>query len=227
MALQSASVDWAKSQEIQMKERIARIRQLFEQAIEIKSSIDRNLFLEQQCGDEQELREEVIALLKAHIAAGSYLGRDDQTRAPNQAASTADSADKKHSQIVFGRGTIIAQYKLLQQIGTGGMGAVWMAEQEEPVRRRVALKLILGDIGNPDTLARFEAERQALAMMEHPNIARVFDAGTTDGGTPWFVMELVKGIPITQYCDQNKLGIRDRLELKVQEWEASRSLLAD
>ena len=196
-----------------MKERIEKIRDLFTKAIEIQDPIDRQLFLDQQCGGDRELRCKVAALLKAHVAAGSYLGPDDLTRDHNQAGSTADGTDNKNSQIVFGRGTIIAQYKLLQQIGIGGMGAVWMAEQEEPVRRRVALKLILGDIGNPNTIARFEAERQALAMMEHPNIARVFDAGTTDGGTPWFVMELVKGVPITQYCDHNKLGIRERLEL--------------
>ena len=107
----------------------------------------------------------------------------------------------------------IGPYKLLQQIGEGGMGSVWMAEQEEPVRRRVALKLIRADMGSKETIARFEAERQALAMMDHQNIAKVLDAGTTDDGNPFFVMELVKGIPLTQYCDENKLSINERLEL--------------
>ena len=107
----------------------------------------------------------------------------------------------------------IGPYKLLQQIGEGGMGSVWMAEQEEPVRRRVALKLIRGDFGTKEAIARFEAERQALAMMNHQNIAKVLDAGTTDNGSPYFVMELVKGIPLTEYCDQNKLTIEERLEL--------------
>ena len=107
----------------------------------------------------------------------------------------------------------IGPYKLLQQIGEGGMGSVWMAEQEQPVRRRVALKLIRGDMGSKETIARFEAERQALAMMDHQNIAKVLDAGTTDDGNPFFVMELVKGIPITQYCDENTLSIDERLEL--------------
>ena len=198
-----------------MKESIARIRQLFEKVIEIHSSSDRSEFLDQHCGDDKDLREEVEALVKAHDAAGSFLGREEQTSQPVGEALTTGAGDRIKSQVVFGRGTIISHYKLLQQIGTGGMGAVWMAEQETPVRRRAALKLILGDIGNQDTIARFEAERQALAMMEHPNIARVFDAGTTDGGTPWFVMELVKGIPITKYCDENKLGIRERLKLMV------------
>ena len=112
-------------------------------------------------------------------------------------------------------GRQIGPYKLLQQIGEGGMGSVWMAEQEQPVRRRVALKLIRGDMGSKETIARFEAERQALAMMDHQNIAKVLDAGTTDDGSPFFVMELVKGIPLTQYCDENKLSIQERLELFV------------
>src|SRR5216110_1184863 len=99
-------------------------------------------------------------------------------------------------------GDRIGHYKLLQQIGEGGWGIVYMAEQEEPVRRRVALKIIKLGLDTRQVIARFEAERQALAMMEHPNIARVLDAGTTDRGRPYFVMELVKGIPITDYCDE-------------------------
>ena len=109
----------------------------------------------------------------------------------------------------------IGPYKLLQQIGEGGMGTVWMAEQEKPVRRRVALKLIRSDVGSKTAIARFEAERQALAMMDHQNIAKVLDAGTTETGNPFFVMELVEGIPINEYCDQNKLTPDERLELFV------------
>ena len=109
----------------------------------------------------------------------------------------------------------IGNYKLLQQIGEGGMGSVWMAEQEQPVRRRVALKVIRADIGSREAIARFEAERQALAMMDHQNIARVLDAGTTDAGSPFFVMELVKGVPIDEFCDEARLTIRQRLELMV------------
>ena len=107
----------------------------------------------------------------------------------------------------------IGPYKLLQKIGEGGMGTVWMADQQEPVRRRVALKLIRDGVGSRETIARFEAERQALAMMDHQNIARVLDAGTTDDGVPYFVMELVEGIPITHFCNQNQMSIDQRLRL--------------
>ncbi len=108
---------------------------------------------------------------------------------------------------------MIGHFKLLQQIGEGGFGVVYLAEQQEPVRRRVALKIIKPGMDSRQVIARFEAERQALAMMEHQNIARVLDAGTTDAGRPYFVMELVKGVPITEYCDKNKLTLRERLEL--------------
>src|SRR5208337_38332 len=104
-----------------------------------------------------------------------------------------------------GPGSRIGPYKLLQQIGEGGMGTVYMAEQAEPVRRRVALKVIKPGMDTRQVVARFEAERQALAMMDHPNIARVFDAGTTDSGLPYFVMELLKGVSITKYCDEHRL----------------------
>ena len=112
-------------------------------------------------------------------------------------------------------GTVIGPYKLLQQIGEGGMGVVFMAEQTEPVQRTVALKIIKPGMDTRQVIARFEAERQALAMMDHPNIARVLDAGTTDTGRPYFVMELVKGVPITEYCDEQHLPLRERLELFV------------
>ena len=105
-------------------------------------------------------------------------------------------------------GTVIGPYKLLQQIGEGGMGVVFMAEQTEPVQRTVALKIIKPGMDTRQVIARFEAERQALAMMDHPNIAKVLDAGTTDSGRPYFVMELVKGVPITKYCDENHLPLR-------------------
>ena len=110
-------------------------------------------------------------------------------------------------------GTRIGHYKLLEKIGEGGFGIVWMAEQEEPVRRRVALKIIKPGMDTREVIARFEAERQALAMMEHPNIASIFDGGTTETGRPFFVMELVEGVPITTYCDANQLTTKERLEL--------------
>src|SRR5262249_17302654 len=112
-------------------------------------------------------------------------------------------------------GTVIGPYKLLGQIGEGGMGTVWMAEQSQPVRRTVALKILKAGMDTRQVVARFEAERQALALMDHPNIARVFDGGATASGRPYFVMELVKGVPITRYCDEHRLTPRQRLELFV------------
>src|SRR5206468_820964 len=114
-----------------------------------------------------------------------------------------------------GPGTVIGPYKLVQQIGEGGMGTVWMAQQTEPVKRLVAVKLIKAGMDSRQVIARFEAERQALALMEHTNIARVLDVGTTGPGRPYFVMDLVKGVPITKYCDEHRLTPRQRLELFV------------
>src|SRR4029077_18817834 len=108
-------------------------------------------------------------------------------------------------------GQRVGRYKLLRQIGAGGMGVVYLAEQQQPVRRRVALKVIKVGMDTRQVIARFEAERQALALMDHPNIAKVFDAGATDNGRPFFVMEMVKGISITRYCDENKLDTHERL----------------
>ena len=110
-------------------------------------------------------------------------------------------------------GTVIGPYKLMEQIGEGGFGLVFVAEQQQPVRRKVALKIIKPGMDSRDIIARFEAERQALALMDHPNIAKVFDAGATESGRPYFVMELVKGIPIVEYCDQQQLTTRERLDL--------------
>ncbi len=109
--------------------------------------------------------------------------------------------------------TQVGPYKLREQIGDGGMGVVYVAEQSEPVRRQVALKIIKPGMDTRDVIARFEAERQALAVMDHPNIAKVLDAGTTEAGRPYFVMELVKGVPITDFCDERKLSLRERLKL--------------
>jgi serine/threonine protein kinase len=115
--------------------------------------------------------------------------------------------------IIEGPGTTIGRYKLLELIGEGGMGLVYSAEQQEPVKRRVALKIIKPGMDTKQVIARFEAERQTLALLDHPNIARVFDAGTTEAGRPYFVMEYVKGLCVTRYCDQHKLGIEQRLKL--------------
>ena len=125
------------------------------------------------------------------------------------AATCLDEADAGEE------GMVIGPYKLLERIGEGGMGVVFMADQHAPVRRRVALKIIKPGMDSRTVLARFDAERQALALMDHPNIARALDAGVTDSGRPYFVMELVRGVPITDYCDQNNLAVHERLELFV------------
>ena len=164
--------------------------------------------IQQACDDDAELRRLVEALLAAHGRAGTFMA-EPAAPAPKQTIALSFAPTEK-------AGDRIGRYKLLQQIGEGGCGVVHMAEQEEPVRRRVALKVIKLGMDTKSVIARFEAERQALAMMDHPNIAKVLDAGATETGRPFFVMELVRGIKITDYCDQNKLATEDRLELFMQ-----------
>ncbi len=161
-------------------------------------------FLDEACGEDADLRGRVDQLLHAHQAMGSiHRGADD-----DRGATTDEPRGE-------GPGTVIGPYKLLQQIGEGGMGTVYMAEQAHPVQRKVAVKLIKAGMDSRQVIARFEAERQALALMDHPNIAKVLDAGTTENGRPYFVMELVRGVPITRYCDEHHLTPRERLELFV------------
>jgi serine/threonine protein kinase len=162
-------------------------------------------YLDAACGQDQELRQHVERLLRTHPQVGSFL----------QGPAPALPATIDPQPLAEQPGTRIGPYKLLQQIGEGGMGVVYMAEQEQPLRRRVALKIVKPGMDTAQVIARFEAERQALALMDHQNIAKVFDAGATDSGRPYFVMELVHGVPITQYCDANKLSPRQRLELFV------------
>jgi serine/threonine protein kinase len=160
-------------------------------------------YLDQACGPNQELRREVESLLRAHDASSSFL----------QDPPSPPQATRDYEPIAERPGTVIGPYKLMEQIGEGGMGLVFVAEQQHPVRRKVALKIIKPGMDSAQVIARFEAERQALAMMDHQNIAKVHDAGTTETGRPYFVMELVHGVPITDYCDANKLTPRERLEL--------------
>jgi WD40 repeat protein/serine/threonine protein kinase/Flp pilus assembly protein TadD len=176
---------------------------LFIAALERDPS-ERGAFLESACAGNANLRGRVEKLLLAHEHAAKFM------EAP--AAPHADTIDEPVTELP---GTMIGPYKLLQQIGEGGMGTVYMAEQTHPVQRKVALKVIKPGMDSRQVLARFEAERQALALMDHPNIAKVHDGGTTDTGRPYFVMELVKGVPITKYCDDHHLTPRDRLELFV------------
>ncbi|MCI0699873.1 MAG: serine/threonine-protein kinase [Planctomycetia bacterium] len=173
---------------------------LFARAVAISDPAERAAFLNRECAEKPELLREVEELLAAHFGAGSFLAKPDLTAAYGNGSPPPELKQ-------------VGPYKLLQKIGEGGMGAVYMAEQEQPVRRRVALKIIKAGMDSERVIARFEAERQALALMDHPNIARVLDAGTTPDGRPYFVMELVKGVPITKFCDDNRLPPRERLEL--------------
>jgi serine/threonine protein kinase len=178
-----------------MTDRPASEKSIFLVAIDKGSPEERAAYLDQACAGDPRLRAGVEALLAAHC-------RLDTASPP------PEPADER-------AGTRVGPYKLLQQIGEGGMGAVFMAEQQQPVRRMVALKIIKPGMDTKQVIARFEAERQALALMDHPNIAKVLDGGATDSGRPYFVMELVKGVPLTHYCDEHRLTPRQRLELFV------------
>ncbi len=190
-----------------MPETADRIESLFAGAVALPPE-ERGAYLERECAGDPTLRERVMALLRAHDRAGHVIDRPVDGDA-DQTAGYAPTSEQP--------GTIIAgRYKLLEEIGQGGMGRVWMAEQTAPVRRRVALKLIKAGMDSRSVLARFEAERQALALMDHPNIAKVLDGGLTESGRPYFVMEYVKGVPITEYCDATRLSVEERLNLFVQ-----------
>jgi eukaryotic-like serine/threonine-protein kinase len=169
---------------------------------------ERAAYLDGACGQDAQLRRRVEALLRALEKAGDFM--------VEPVASLPDQTVRVSIPLTEKVGDKIGHYKLLQQIGEGGCGVVYMAEQEEPIRRRVALKVIKLGMDTKAVIARFEAERQALALMDHPNIARVLDAGATDTGRPYFVMELVRGIKITEYCDQNSLSTESRLSLFIQ-----------
>lgn len=176
-----------------------RIKQVLSEAATRGSAAEQTAYLDEACRDDAPLRAEVEKLLRAHAQAAGFL--ENASLPPAEQPLSERAGDK------------IGLYKLLQQIGEGGCGVVYMAEQEEPIRRRVALKIIKLGMDTKAVIARFEAERQALALMDHPNIARVLDAGATETGRPYFVMELVRGIRITDYCDQNQLSTEQRLNL--------------
>lgn len=180
---------------------------LFEAALQIPA-VQRCEFLAKACGADDELRNRIEGLLKAFDRAGGFLENPAVSATTRREIVSTLPGEKP--------GDRIGRYKLLEQIGEGGCGVVYVAEQEEPVRRRVALKIIKLGMDTKCVIARFDAERQALAMMDHPNIAKVLDAGATETGRPYFVMELVRGIKITDYCNQNCLAPRARLELFIQ-----------
>jgi serine/threonine protein kinase len=189
----------------------ARAKSLFLATSDLADPAERAAFLDRECGGDAELRARVEALLRANDAAPLPPAPEATVDSADGQPATEDRADPtaRVGAVLAGR------YKLVEAIGEGGMGSVFLAQQTEPVKRAVAVKVIKAGMDCRAVLARFEAERQALAMMDHPNIAKVLDAGTTDGGRPFFVMELVKGTPITRYCDEHKLTPRQRLELFV------------
>ncbi len=205
-------------------------KDIFAEALRLRNPAERAAFLDRVCAGKRALRQEVESLLAAYEKAGDFL---DQACAGNPALrQEVESLLSAHERagvflqptvvlpepgIALERpGTMIGRYKLLEQIGEGGFGVVYMAEQTEPVQRKVALKIIKPGMDSRQIIARFEAERQALALMDHSNIAKVLDAGATEAGRPYFVMELVRGIPITNYCDQKALPMAERLQLFIQ-----------
>ncbi len=189
-----------------------RLQEIFLQAVEIDDPAARAELLDRLCAGDVALRARVEALLAAHAASGSLPGKLPGAPPLPPPFPPGAAPTPLLPEAVAGA-TIAGKYKLLEPIGEGGMGVVWMAEQRIPVRRLVALKLIKAGMDSRSVLARFEAERQALAMMDHPSIARVLDGGVTDRGHPWFAMELVRGLPLTDYCDQRRLPVHERLTL--------------
>ncbi len=182
-----------------------RIKELFARALGKKSPAEREGYLAEACQGEPELLQQLNSLLRANEQAGDFL---------------AQTVKIPPSEFVDEPGTLIGRFKLLEKIGEGGFGLVYMAEQQEPVQRKVALKIIKAGMDTREVIARFEAERQALALMDHPNIAKVLDGGATQAGRPYFVMELVRGIRITDYCDQNNLSTAERLKLFIRVCQA-------
>ncbi|PYK63460.1 MAG: hypothetical protein DME21_02865 [Verrucomicrobia bacterium] len=196
---------------------------LFDAARKLTDPVQRKAFVDAACADNPELRRRLLILLSAEPDADKFF--EESGAALNAPGDAAESPAEKAEQGDTVRVTLppeeqpgarIGHYKLREKLGEGGCGVVYVAEQEEPVRRRVALKVIKLGMDTRQVVARFEAERQALAIMDHPNIAKVLDAGTTENGRPYFVMELVRGIRITDYCDQNHLDTNQRLELFIQ-----------
>jgi serine/threonine protein kinase/Flp pilus assembly protein TadD len=186
-----------------------KMKSIFAQAMALSPSGERAEYLQQACAGDPTLQAEIESLLRADRDAGSFL------RERNRCPAFADDEP-----VTECPGGVIGPYKLLEQIGAGGFGVVFMAEQTQPVRRKVALKVIKPGMDTRQVIARFEAERQALALMDHANIAKVLGAGETATGRPYFVMDLVEGLPITEYCDQNRLTPQERLELFLPVCEA-------
>jgi serine/threonine protein kinase/formylglycine-generating enzyme required for sulfatase activity len=196
-----------------MSETPDRTESLFAATVALASPVERTALLDRECGDDLALRARIEALLRAHDRAGHLLDRPLLSQSHRTGVYDLLAAADPSEAV----GALLAgRYKLLEEIGAGGMGTVWLAEQTEPVRRKVALKLIKPGMDSRRVLARFEAERQALALMDHPNIAKILDGGLTEKGRPFFVMDYVKGVPITEYCDAARLSVANRLQLFMQ-----------
>lgn len=200
------------------------VKAVFDRVLEIDSPTDREAYLDAACVGAPDMRQKVEALLRAYADAGSFLEPASPT--PTDVTSTfgpegaigafGDTLAGPARAPAVALGTVIAgRYTLVEVIGEGGMGSVYLATQTEPVKRQLALKLIKTGMDSKGVLARFDAERQALAVMDHPNIARIYDGGVTPTGQPFFVMELVQGVPLTDYCDTHRLSVGARLELFV------------
>ena len=200
-----------------------RERDVFAAALECPGAAERTAYLDEACAGDAALRARIENLLGAAEQAGGFLldsSPDGAGQGPGAAGVTAEASDAAASAVADEVGSRIGRYKILERIGEGGFGVVYMAEQEEPVRRRVALKIIKLGMDTRAIVARFEAERQALAMMDHPNIAKVLDGGATPAGRPYFVMDLVRGVPITTFCSEHRLTTRERIELFMQVCQA-------
>ena len=198
---------------------ISREKAVFEAALEVTGPAQRKSFLDQACAGDAELRAAVEELLATQGDAEQFFAESASsltTLASEFKSAVAQIEGRGELAAEEKLGTMIGHYKLLKKIGEGGWGVVYLAEQREPIQRRVALKVIKLGMDTRNVIARFEAERQALALMDHPNIARVLDAGATETGRPYFVMELVNGVKVTEYCDQNQLGLEERLGLFIQ-----------
>ncbi|MGO8931973.1 MAG: protein kinase domain-containing protein, partial [Limisphaerales bacterium] len=205
-----------------MNPQLDKLETIFDRARQLPSPAEQAEYLAAACGGDEQLRKRVETMLRDDARAQEFLEPGAEAREEDAKLGLEDSIRVAETKLE-GPGTVIGRYKLLEKIGEGGMGVVYMAQQEEPVRRRVALKIIKLGMDTKQVIARFEAERQALALMDHPNIAKVLDGGATDTGRPYFVMELVQGVPITEFCDRNRLPARERIKLFITVCQAIQS----
>jgi serine/threonine protein kinase len=202
-----------------MNPNLERKEALFEAARQLASPAERAAYLDGACGNDPELRRQVEGMLADEAGAEEFFRAIDSLGDSVRELAVETPAESVR-QIAEGPGTVIGRYTLIERLGEGGFGVVYLAEQKEPVARQVALKIIKPGLDTREVVTRFEAERQALALMDHPNIARILDGGATETGRPYFVMDLVRGLPITEFCDTHRLAPRPRLELFIKVCQA-------